>query len=59
MLWIVFFQNLFTDASRDKMDKDVAKIIKCCKNQSDRSFPDATHTSGICSTAKMKFWSIL
>ena len=49
-----FFQNLFTDASRDKLEKDVAKIIKCCKNQSDRSFPKATYTSGICSTAKMK-----
>ena len=23
-------QNLFTDASRDKLEKDVAKIIKCC-----------------------------
>ena len=49
-----FFQNLFTDASRDRLEKDVAKIIKCCKNQSDRSFPKATYTSGICSTAKMK-----
>ena len=32
---------------------DVAKIIKCCKDQSDKSFPKAIYTSGICSTAKM------
>ena len=49
-----FYQNLFTNTSRDKLEKDVQKIIKCCKNQSDRSFPKATYTSGICSTAKMK-----
>ena len=33
---------------------DIAKFIKCCKNQSDRTFPNATYTLGICSTAKMK-----
>ena len=49
-----FFQNLFTDASRDKLEIDVAKIIKCCKNQLERSFPKATYTSDICATAKMK-----
>ena len=38
-----FYQNLFTDTSKDKLEKDVQKIIKCCKNQSDRSFPKATH----------------
>ena len=53
MLWVIF-QNLFTDASRNRWEKEVAKIIKCSKNQSDRSFPKATYTSGICSTAEMK-----
>ena len=51
---IKYALDLFTDASRDRLEKDIAKIIKCCKNQSDRSFPKATYTSGICSTAKMK-----
>ena len=31
-----FFQNLLTDASRDRLKKDVAKIIKCCRHKSHR-----------------------
>ena len=49
-----FFQNLFTYTSRDRLEIGIAKIIKCNKNQSDRSFSKATYTSGICSQAKMK-----
>ena len=49
-----FFQNQFTCESSNKLEKDVEKNIKCCKNQSDRSFPKATYISGICSAGKTK-----
>ena len=53
MLLITFFQNPCTDERKYKLEKDVTKIIKYCKNQLDRLFPKAAYTSGICSTAKM------
>ena len=49
-----FTIEILTTASRKYLDKGVHQLINLCKNQSDRSLPQATYPNGITHYAKMR-----
>ena len=49
-----FFTTLFSDMSRQRLNRGVQQVISFCKHQSDRTYPKATYSNGITYSAKMR-----
>ena len=49
-----FFASLFSDISRQRLNRGVQRVISFCNHQSDRTYPKATYTMGITYSAKMR-----
>ena len=51
---LIFFTTLFSDISRQRLNRGVQQVISLCKHQSDRTYPKAMYTNGITYSAKMR-----
>lgn len=49
-----FFEKMFTEKSKQALNDDIHVIMNACKNQSDRTFPQASFVMGISHPSKMK-----